>query len=456
MTVFIWFLRQAFMLAGIEKSELPNILFAAYSIVLRTLIIFSIGKDEILALMPKRGQFWIWMTWVIEKYYYFLLLIIIVIMIISDPYVGGYSNLISYVFWGLIGSTVLIRVLYLLHFYIKKYSEYIFFSTDEEIKRERFSYGTTWYGIFVIGIFLLFIFIAIFIGTKIWGIPISVENILNILDYKLFSTGIEHGEPVWFRPRTLFVLICLIFGSFIAAVAFDKFVLQRIFDIFPVNLGVQNTIITITRYLIIAIGIFIGFQWANLSNLLIAIGLVIGFIGYNLKESIGDFISYFIILVQRPIEIGDYIMLSGEVSGVVRKITPRSVILRKKDSYTVIVPNSLLLTQSINNWNYARNFIAFEDIFVTVTYSADPVKVKHIIQQVLEENTDVLKSPRPIIRLHELGKYGFVFMIRGFLSNVNILNQWDIASDIRFAIVSALAKNGIKIAVPTRIILRED
>lgn len=457
MTVFVGFLREAFLLVTVYKSELPTILFAAYSIVIRTLIIFTIGKDEILALLPKRGAFWIGLSWVVEHYYYPLLMVIIALMIVSDPFVGGYGNLISYILWGLIGSIILARALYLLHSYTKKYSEYIFFSTDEEIKRERFSYGKTWYGIFVISIFLLFIILGIAVGTKIWGIPIAWENIWNILDFKLFNTGIiEHGEPIWFTPRTLFALLALIFSAFLLATAFSSFVLQRIFDLFFVDLGIQNTIITITRYLIIVIVIFIGFQWANLNSLLIGLGVIIGLIGYNLKESIGDFISYFIILVQRPIQIGDYIMLSDQIAGVVRKITPRSVLLRRKDSYTIIVPNSLFLTQPINNWNYAKNFIAFDDIYVTVAYSANPVQVKRIIEQILDENIDVLKNPRPVIRLQEFGQYGFVFMIRGFLSNKNVLNQWDIASNIRFAIADALVQHGIQIATSTRIVLHQD
>ena len=46
--------------------------------------------------------------------------------------------------------------------------------------------------------------------------------------------------------------------------------------------------------------------------------------------------------------------------GVVRKITPRSVMLRRKNSTTIIVPNSHIVSKSIENWNYVRNFIAHQ------------------------------------------------------------------------------------------------
>ncbi|MEX0940120.1 MAG: mechanosensitive ion channel domain-containing protein [Candidatus Babeliales bacterium] len=456
-SIILLFFREAFMLTTIHKSELPNILLAAYSIVLRTLIIFSIGKEEILALVSKRGGFWNWISYIIENYYYPLLFVIIAIMILSDPYVGGYRNLVSYFVWGLLGSIFLIYALYLIHTYAKKSSEVIFFSTEEETKKERFAYAKTWYGIFVITLFLLFIIIGIAVGIKVWGFPVVFEDIWKVLDFHIFSTGqMEQGEPIWFTPRKFLVVLSFIIAGFLLAIAFNRFVLQRIFDILPVDVGIQNTVNSITRYLILIVAIYLGFSWAGLTNLLIAIGLVIGSITYILKEPVGDFISYFIILVQRPIQIGDYIMISQDVQGVVRKITPRSIILRRKDSYSIILPNSMILTHPINNWSYARNFVAIEDIYLTISYHADPVQVKKIINRVLDENTDILKSPRPIIRLHEFGEYGFVFMIRGFISNINILRRWDIASDIRFSVIRALQEKDIRIAMPTRLILRDE
>lgn len=456
MTIIVFFTRESYVLATIHKSEFANILLAAYSIILRTLIIFSIGKEEILALISKKSTFWQWVTHFIDNYYYVLLATIIFLMIMSDPYVGGYGNLVSYVIWGTASTAILSRLLYVLHTQVNRYSEIIFFSSEEEVKGERFAYAKTWYGIFVIALFILFVFIGLIIGTKIWGLSIHWGDIWKLFDLQIFSTGIERGETVWFTPRKLLVVLSFIVGGFVLAISFNRFVLQRIFDILPVDLGIQNTVLSITQYLIIAIAIYIGFQWAGLHNLLLGIGIVIGSIGYMSKEAVGDFISYFILLVQRPIQIGDYIMLSEEIQGVVRKITPRSVILRRKDSFTIIVPNSMLLTHPINNWSYARNFIAFDDIYLTIAYGSDPLRVRKIINRVLEESNDVLKSPRPIIRLHEFGEYGFVFMVRGFLSNINILRRWDIASDLRFNIVKILQEEGIAIAMPTRIILRDE
>ncbi|MGB8467664.1 MAG: mechanosensitive ion channel domain-containing protein [Candidatus Babeliales bacterium] len=455
-SIIILLFREAYAYATIHKSELPNILMAIYSIILRALVIFSIGKEEILALVSRRGFIWHWVEYIIENYYYLLLMAVIMLMILSDPYIGGYGNLISYLVWGIVCSLIVARALYELHVYLKKYSEKIFFIVeDDELKRERFGYARTWYGIAVIFFFILFASLGVIIAVKIWGLPIAADDFWAAFDFHLFSTHVEKGETVWFTPRKFLLLLSFIGFGLVSSVLFNKFVLQRIFQVLPVELGIQNTILSIARYLIVMISIYVGFQWAGLGTLLLGIGIVIGSISYISKEPVGDFISYFIILVQRPIQIGDYIALTEEIQGVVRKITPRSIILRRKDSFSIIVPNSMVLSHAVSNWHYARNFIAFDDITFVIPYAADPMFVKKIVQRVLEENIDVLKSPKYIVRLEDLGEYGFVFLVRGFISNINILRRWDIASDIRFAITKALREENIKIAVPTRVIVKE-
>ena len=456
-TLIILCFREAFLLATYQKSEFPTILLALYSIIIRTLIIFSIGKSEILHFIPARGAFWHFIAEYIEKYYYPLLTFIIIIMIMSDPYVGGYGNLVSYVLWGVIGTLVLVKVLTLAQYYSRTAAYRIFFYTDEEVTRERFAYAKTWYGLLVISLFIAIVLIGVFIGVKLWGKTITYDQILSFFEKPLFNTGIdvETQKFDYLTPLKIIKIIGIIFSGFLLASAVNRFIIARIFELLPVDLGIQNTVTSITRYFIIFSTIFIAFQWGGLGWLLIAFGVVIGSIGYIVKEPITDFISYFILLVQRPIKIGDYIEVDENTSGVVRQITPRSVILRKKDSYTIIVPNATLITNPILNWNYARNFVGLDDIIFTIPYGTDISTVKPILSKVFEENLHVLRSPRPIIRLERFGDNGYEFMIRGFISDTNTLAKWDIASDIRFALVKALAAHAIKVAVPTRLIISQ-
>ncbi len=456
LTIILLLFREAFILTMYQKSELPTILLAMYSIGVRILIIFSIGKEELLSLMPSRGAFWHLITHIIDSYYYLILTVIIFIMIMSDPYVGGYGNLISYIIWGLVGTFLLVKGLFLAQQFGKKGVSYFFFHTDEEeVIHERFAYARTWFGLMVIALFFVLIVLGVVIGAKIWGKAISWQDIVTLLNVELFSTGFNEKtqQHIWFTPFKFIIVVSIIISGFLLAIAANRMVIKRIFDILPVDVGIQNTVMSISRYFIIFSAIFIAFQWGGLGWLLIAIGVVIGSIGYIVKEPISDFISYFIILVQRPIKIGDYIEIDKDIYGVVRHITPRSVILRKKDSYTIVLPNATLITHPVNNWNYSRNFVGLDDIYFTVFYGTDPQRIKSIVLEITQANTNILKRPQPVFRLERFTENGYEFMLRGFISETNTLMKWDIASDIRFALVTAFAKEGIKLAVPTRVIV---
>jgi small-conductance mechanosensitive channel len=178
-------------------------------------------------------------------------------------------------------------------------------------------------------------------------------------------------------------------------------------------------------------------------------------VGWYIKDPISDFFAYFIILVQRPINIGDYIFIDDLTQGVVRKITARSVVLRRRNSTMIIVPNSHIVSRAIHNWNYIRSFVAFDDILITVSYQEDASKVRQLLLKVLDEHARILKNPKPIVRLHDFTDHGYSFLIRGFVSSSYTLDIWDIASEIRLAIVQSFRQEGVSIAVPIRIYTQE-
>jgi small-conductance mechanosensitive channel len=152
--------------------------------------------------------------------------------------------------------------------------------------------------------------------------------------------------------------------------------------------------------------------------------------------------------VQRPVKIGDYVQIDQDTMGVVRKITPRSVILRRKNSTTIVVPNSYVVSKSIENWNYVRNFIAVNDIMLFVYFTEDPSRVKEILHQAIENHSKVLKNPRSIVRLTNFTECGYEFMVRAFISSAYTLEMWDIGSDIRLLIAKAFRDNKIDFAIP--------
>ena len=89
-------------------------------------------------------------------------------------------------------------------------------------------------------------------------------------------------------------------------------------------------------------------------------------------------------------------------------------------------------------------------MILTIPYKHDPDPEKGLLLKVLDEHPLILKNPNPIVRLTEFGPYGYIFMVRGYISS-NTVDQWDIASDIRLAIVKVLKKHEIEVAQSTHL-----
>lgn len=460
-TIIILFFREAFIMTTYGHSELPTILLAIYSIITRASLVFLImTKELILDALPNRGKVWLFIKDQISQYYLVFLVIIIALIIMSDPFVG-YSKLVTSVLQGTLWTIILVAAFWWLQKILKRYSSGLFFVSTGETVKERFSYAKTWYALFIIVSFVVLITLIVFLFAKIWGYPVSTDNIVNFFNVEITKIkGERLGETIPITVWSIVRLVAFVFGGFLVATIFNRYILERIYNLLQVDSGVQNTISRITSYVIVLIIVIIGLTNIGLGSWIpVALGALVVGVAFAIKGPIEDFVSYFIILVERFVKIGDYIRLNdvtSEISGVVRKITPRSVILRKKNAYNIIIPNSKITRSLVLNWNYARSYFAFEDMYITIAYSADPMKVKDTLLKILDENPSVLKSPIPIIRIINFTLSGYEFLIRGYLSSSNVLNQWDIRSDIRFAIAQEFKKAKIKIAVPVRDVTLED
>ncbi|HJM68612.1 MAG TPA: mechanosensitive ion channel [Candidatus Babeliales bacterium] len=457
-TVTIFSFREAFLLAMYDKYEVPMFLLRCYYIILRILLMCLLIKEEIIGLIPTKSKTWRWIHSQVVQYYYLFLFAILVIFILSDPRIGGYNKLVYYVLSSFLWSLLLFALLWYLQATLKRYSSYIFFKHEEgEAAQERFSNSTTWYGLFVVLSFVFLFIIAIFWGAKIWGYPISIDEVTGFFNQTIFKIKGEDLKTVPIKVSSIITLVGFIIGGVAASNIFERFVLRRIFNLMFVDSAIQNTVSRLSFYCFIIVFLLMGLSYIEISSTMIG-GVVLAiFLGlaWSIRTALSDIFGYFTILLERSIKIGDYIKIgteTSEVSGIVRRITPRTTILRKKNSINIILPNSKVIENPVYNWNYTRGFFAFQDLEVVVEYGTDADLVKDIFLKLLYEDHNILKSPHPVVRLEAFTEDGLKFMIRAFLSSINILNQWDIASDIRFKILSELRKHNILIAYPVRII----
>lgn len=454
-TITIFFFREAFLLANYPKSELPNILKALNIIILQISVIFMLTKELVLSFIPRANDMWQWMRDKVDHYYYFILMALITVIIMMNPYVG-FGRLVLFILSNVIYTLLLIGILFWLHGLVKRWSSSFFFYSEQEVVKERFPSAKTWYGVSIIAILLTFIFVGAIAAAKIWQWPEKLNTIKEVHDIVLWLKTpllLSHTES----PISVYSVLQFLFfvlAGFLAAVAIRRFVLSRIFDVLLIDSGVQNTVNSLMRYIVMLIAILLGLNAVGLGTQInVMLGALLVGIGFIIKDPAADFFAYFVILVQRPIKIGDYIKIDDEVMGVVRKITPRSVVLRRKNSTMIVVPNSYVTNHPIINWNYIRGFIAFNDITVTISYKDDPIKAKEIFERVLDSGPYILKNPKPVVRLENFGVHGYEFMLRGYISSNYTLDQWNIASDIRLQLVKVLREHKMHLALPIRMMV---
>lgn len=462
-TIVIFFFRHAFMLCNYLDSQVPEILLAANFILLQAALITLIwskdslvGASHVLGLFSRSSPFGRWLEEHIERYYYLFLLGFFAIIVMSNPYVG-YGRLVFYILTRVIVTILLVPLIMWLYERMKRASsDFFFYYPDGLLVKERFSGGKTWYGFFIVFSFTIFVAIALFVVARLWGHAIVWHDIVDWLTYPFSQSAdvdLATDKHIPINVLSFVKVIMYALGGVAIVYVLNRFVLRRIFDPLLIGTGVQSTIMTLGRYLIVLVAVLVGLQSAGLGSMAMKLIVVIAGVSYIIKEPIADFFSYFIILVQRPIKIGDYIQLSDpDVSGVVRYITPRSTILRYKNSFTYVVPNSVIITKVVQNWHFSRSFVAVDDVEIIVSFSDDPELVKKLLTEVADENGSVLKNPAPIVLLIDFAEGGYKFIIRPFISVDRVLEKWEIGSQLRLAAVKKLRAKNITIVTSIRVL----
>ncbi|MBL4893083.1 MAG: mechanosensitive ion channel family protein [Rhizobiaceae bacterium] len=210
--------------------------------------------------------------------------------------------------------------------------------------------------------------------------------------------------------------------------------------------GLRNSISTVVGYigLVLAATMAIGAAGLDLSNLAIVAGALSVGVGFGLQSIIGNFVSGLILLAERPIKVGDWIVTGGG-EGTVRKISVRSTEIQTFDRSTVVIPNSILITDPVTNWTHSSKLGRIK-IAIGVGYGSDPDQVRDLLLKCFDEHESVLKNPKPSVFFLDFGDSALLFEARGFLSNIE--NGLGVRSDLRFAILRAMRKANIEIPYP--------
>lgn len=266
---------------------------------------------------------------------------------------------------------------------------------------------------------------------------------------KLFTTKLfELGESNITLGTILYFIISFIVLTLVAK-HFRNLLVNKILVKANMEKGARNSIGLITRVMLMFIGsIFIiqsaGIDMSSLSLLAGALGVGIGF---GLQNITDNFISGIIILFEKPIKVGDRIVV-GDTEGDVINISVRATTILTNENVSIIVPNSEFISSRVINWSHNDRNIRF-DIPVGVSYAEDPVEVREVLLKVAEENEHVLKHPAPHVFFDEFADSSLNFTL-AIWTSTHTDKPRRLKTELYFEIFKKFKEKGIEIPFPQR------
>ncbi|NJO32896.1 MAG: mechanosensitive ion channel family protein [Rhodospirillales bacterium] len=259
--------------------------------------------------------------------------------------------------------------------------------------------------------------------------------------FKSLFFGLEIGQFKISLARILLGIVLFIALLF-ATRLFQRWLRERSVQS-RLDPGIANSVDTVVGYVGIALAALLSVSYAGLdiTNLAIVAGALSVGIGFGLQSIVNNFVSGLILLVERPIKVGDRIVV-GDQMGLVRRISVRATEIETFDRASLLVPNSELITGRVLNWTHRDSLAAF-NVKVGVTYNSDPEQVIAILLKCAEEHPQVLRTPSPTAVLEGFGDSALLFNLRISLPDVSI--HVNVQSDLRIAIFKALGAAGIEI-----------
>jgi potassium efflux system protein len=285
---------------------------------------------------------------------------------------------------------------------------------------------------------------------SIWGELLPAFGFLDSIDLPFFKIEMVDGVEQQFAVSLadLGVGILILAGTLFAAKNLSGLLGFTLLRSLRLDAGGNYAIVTLCQYLVVAIGVLVAFsvvglQWSKLQWLIAALSVGLGF---GLQEIVANFVSGIILLLERPVRIGDIVTVGG-VDGYVSRIQIRATTILTWEKKELIIPNKEFITGKVVNWTLSDSVNRIL-INVGIAYGSDVGKALELLKVVTKENEYVLEDPKPVITFEAFGDNALMLYVRCYISSLD--HRLETITSLHESIYAAFATAGIVIAFPQR------
>lgn len=212
--------------------------------------------------------------------------------------------------------------------------------------------------------------------------------------------------------------------------------------------GIAHSIKTLVRYVLMGIGVIVamGLVGIELRNIAIVAGALGIGIGFGLQSVVADFTSGLILLLERPLRTGDNVLIDQHW-GVVKQIGLRSTVLRLLDESELVIPNSHMTTEKVQNFTLSSRAVRLF-VAVGVAYGSNLEVVFKALEDVAAGEKEVLVEPPPEVLFMEFGPHSLKLELRVWIRRAETRLQ--VRSRLLRGIDRRFRERGVTVPFPQR------
>lgn len=244
----------------------------------------------------------------------------------------------------------------------------------------------------------------------------------------------------------IFLSIVIFLSLFLLTKYAQNLLKKHVFPYTNFDAGLRHALKATTGYIGFTFAVVLSLKTLglNFSSLLYILGGLSVGIGLGLQPIVTNFISGLVLLIERPIKIGDVIELGNE-TGTVKKINVRTTEIESFEKCSVLYPNSQIMNVMIKNWT-KNDRVKRIEIHIGVAYDSDTKLVESILLECAKKESTVLATPAPYVIFSEFADSSINFTLRCYLKNLD--TAFPTGNALKHSILTSLKDHGIKVPFP--------